>query len=187
MTFVSVLGACCDPRRPMKWQILQQDLYLPRETNFCSLLNALGRYPWWNHKLNKNPRTDQSSVCCLKFQVAYLQQEQMKMHRKYATSPMRTDGLRLMVSWWIWGIISGVNVHITGAFSRLLKTLTNIVGSSLTRTTGSHPFANGMIENLTRELRDVLIVTPKSTGAEAPPLFCWASAVRVSKTFWHNQ
>ena len=59
---MSVLGACFDPRRPVKWQILQQVLFLSRETNFCFLWNALGRYPWWNHEFNENPRTDQTSV-----------------------------------------------------------------------------------------------------------------------------
>jgi hypothetical protein len=123
----------------------------------------------------------------LKFQVAYLQQEQMKMYREYATSPVRTDGLGLMVPWWIWRRISGVNVHITDAFSRFLKTLTSIAGSTLTRTSAWNPFANGMIENLTRQLRDALIAMPKSTGPKRHPLFCWASKVRESKTCWHHQ
>jgi hypothetical protein len=49
---------------------------------------------------------------------------------------------------------------------------TNIAGSSLTRTTAWHPFANGMIENLTRQLRDVLITMPKNNGPKGH--FCSA-------------
>lgn len=187
---VSVLGAC--------W-VRAVILVDKRNGRFCSkfyiyiypdkpnsvLWNALGGYPWWNHEFNKNPRTDQTSIWFLKFRRLYLtrtDENVQKIH--HVTHEDRRPTIN--------GVVMNLTENISSKRPHNWRIFTssqdaNIAGSSLTRTTAWHPFANGTIENLTRQLRDALIAMPKSNGLMRQLLFCWASAVCGSKTCWHHQ